>query len=97
MKKQQSLLLVSVLLMSMVSQAGTVRIYNNDSKIHKIELNCQGSRKILEVKSSQTSTYTFHSSASECDIKGGTVKFPVEKIVSGNNFKFKNNMAYKTW
>lgn len=95
--KKLSGLFFSGMLFSMISEAGSVLIYNNDSRSHKVELDCQGRSKTLDVKASQTATYTFHSTSSECKIKGGSVSFPVDKLVSGNNFKFKNSMAYKTW
>ena len=73
--------------------AGSIRVYNNDSKTHTIELKCGGSSKKVEVRASTTATYTFHSTAKECDITGGTVKFPVKKLKDGTKWKFKNGEA----
>ena len=75
--------------------AGSIRVYNNDSKEHTIELKCSGSSKTVKVKGSTTATYTFHSSSKECDIVGGTVKFPTKKLVDGQKWKFKDDKAIK--
>ncbi|MEH6448161.1 MAG: hypothetical protein V7765_05785 [Oleispira sp.] len=75
--------------------AGTVRIYNNDSQTHTVNLKCNGSSKELKVSASATSSYTFHSSASSCDIVGGSVSFPASKLENGQSWKFKNNTATK--
>lgn len=75
--------------------AGSIRVYNNDSKVHKIELKCSGSSKTVEVRASTTATYTFHSTSKECDIVGGTVTFPTKKLVDGQKWKFKNDKARK--
>jgi len=84
-----------ILCVSSIASAGTIRVYNNDSKVHKIELKCSGSSKTLEVRASTTATYTFHSSSKECDIVGGTVKFPTKKLVDGQKWKFKGDKAVK--
>lgn len=75
--------------------AGTIRVYNNDSKEHTIELKCSGSSKTVKVKGSTTASYTFHSTSKECDIVGGTVSFPVKKLVDGQKWKFKDDKAIK--
>jgi len=75
--------------------AGTIRVYNNDSKEHTIKLKCSGSSKTVTVKGSTTASYTFHSSSKECDIVGGSVKFPTKKLVDGQKWKFKNDKAVK--
>lgn len=80
---------------SSVAFAGTIRVYNNDSKVHKIQLKCSGSSKTVEVRASTTASYTFHSSSKECDIVGGTVSFPVKKLKDGQKWKFKNDKAVK--
>ncbi len=93
----KTLLLCAALFFSSVSvaNAGSIRVYNNDSKNHTIELKCSGSSKTVEVKRSSTATYTFHSSARSCDIVGGTVKFPVKVLKDGTKWKFKNGEAKK--
>ncbi len=75
--------------------AGTIRVYNNDSKEHTIKLKCSGSSKTVKVKASTTASYTFHSSSKECDIVGGSVKFPTKKLIDGQKWKFKNDKAVK--
>lgn len=75
--------------------AGTIRVYNNDSKVHKVELKCSGSSKSFEIRASTTASYTFHSSSKECDIVGGTVKWPAKKLKDGTKWKIKNGEAKK--
>lgn len=75
--------------------AGTIRVYNSDSKVHKVELNCSGSKKTIEIRASTTASYTFHSSSNECKIVGGTVKFPTDKMENGQKWKIKNDKATK--
>lgn len=75
--------------------AGTIRVYNNDSKTHTIKLKCSGSSKSIDIKGSTTASYTFHSSSKSCDIVGGTVKFPTKKLEDGQKWKFKNGTAKK--
>ena len=82
-------------LSSAVAHAGSIRVYNSDSKEHKIELKCSGSSKTVKVKASTTATYTFHSTSKECEITGGTVKFPVKKLEDGQKWKFKDGKATK--
>ena len=73
--------------------AGSIRVENGDSKVHKIELKCSGSSKTVEVRASTTATYTFHSSSKECDIAGGSIKFPVSKLQDGQKWKIKDCTA----
>lgn len=75
------------------TSAGTVRIHNNDSRTHLVKLKCNGSSKNLQVSGSSTSSYTFHSTASSCDIIGGTVNFSVSRLKDGQSWKFKDNKA----
>ncbi|MEZ4402974.1 MAG: hypothetical protein R3B06_23330 [Kofleriaceae bacterium] len=75
--------------------AGSIRVYNSDSKTHTIELKCSGSSKSIEVRGSTTATYTFHSTAKSCDITGGTVSFPVGTLEDGQSWKFKDGKAVK--
>ncbi|MBK9033535.1 MAG: hypothetical protein IPL61_20100 [Myxococcales bacterium] len=75
--------------------AGSIRVYNNDSKTHTIELKCSGSSKSVEVRASTTATYTFHSTSKSCDIVGGTVTFPTKTLEDGQSWKFKDGKASK--
>lgn len=83
------------MLASTAAFAGTIRVYNNDSKTHTIKLKCSGSSKSIDIKGSTTASYTFHSSSKSCDIVGGTVKFPTKKLEDGQKWKFKNGEAKK--
>ena len=83
------------LTLSVSAMAGSVRIYNNDSKTHVVKLKCNGSSKTLQVSASATSTYTFSSTASSCDIVGGSVSFPSSVMNDGEAWKFKNGTAQK--
>ncbi len=76
--------------------AGSVRIHNNDSSEHRIELKCSGSSKTLIISASRTSTYTFHSTSASCDIVGGSVSFPTSKLEDGQSWKIKQSKATKS-
>lgn len=95
MKKKLSTLasIICILGFTTSAYAGSVRIYNSDSRTHTIELNCSGSSKTVEVRGSTTATYTFHSTSSECKITGGTVDFPSSTLKNGQRWKFKNGKA----
>ena len=95
MKKMIVMTALLTLGLSSTAFAGTIRVYNSDSKTHKIELKCSGSSKTVEVKGSTTASYTFHSSSKSCDIVGGTVKFPTKKLEDGQKWKFKGDKAEK--
>lgn len=73
--------------------AGTIRVQNSDSKTHTIELKCSGSSKTVELKASTTTSYTFHSSSKSCDIVGGSLSFPTNKLEDGQKWKIKNGKA----
>ncbi len=75
--------------------AGSIRVYNSDSKSHTVKLKCSGSSKSIEIRASTTATYTFHSTSKQCDIVGGTVSFPTKKLEDGQKWKIKNNKANK--
>ncbi len=75
--------------------AGTIRVENHDSKSYTVKLKCSGSSKQFEIRASTTTSYTFHSSAKECDIVGGTLSFPVNKLVDGQKWKINNGKAQK--
>ena len=95
MKKALAFAALLTLGISSVAVAGSIRVYNNDSKVHKVELKCSGSSKSIEIRASTTATYTFHSTSKECDIVGGSVKFPTKKMVDGQKWKIKNDEAKK--
>ena len=84
---------VCILLLPCLAQAGSVRIYNSDSKTHVVKLKCNGSSKTLQVNGSATSTYTFHSTASQCDIVGGSVSFSTSSIKDGQKWTFRGGSA----
>jgi len=86
---------LSIVAFSQSLLAGSIRIYNNDSNTHVIKLKCNGSSKTLKINRSATSTYTFHSTASKCDVDGGTVRFPSRNIQDGQAWKIKNGLASK--
>lgn len=77
------------------AHAGTIRVYNHDSKTHTVKLKCSGSSKSFDIRASTTASYTFHSSAKECDIVGGTVSWPTKKLVDGTKWKISNGKATK--
>ena len=93
----KKLLLTAAIFLATASMAyaGSIRVYNNDSKTHTVELKCSGSSKSIEVRGATTASYTFHSSSKSCDIVGGSVTFPVKKLVDGQKWKFKNGKAIK--
>jgi len=70
--------------------AGTIRVDNGDSKSYKVELKCSGTSKTVEIRSSTTASYTFNSTAKECDIVGGDLKFPTAKLVNGQKWRIRN-------
>ncbi len=82
-----------MMLLPCLVQAGSVRIYNSDSKTHVVKLKCNGSSKNLQINGSATSTYTFHSTASQCEIVGGSVKFSVSNIKDGQRWTFRGGSA----
>jgi hypothetical protein len=73
--------------------AGTIRVYNNDSKDHTVELKCSGSSKSITIRKSTTASYTFHSTNNSCDIVGGSVTFPTKKLENGQKWKIKDDKA----
>lgn len=93
--KRSSVLVVGTALAIFTSTAfaGSIRVYNADSKSHTIELKCSGSSKSVEIKGSTTSTYTFHSTSKECDIVGGSVSFPTKKLEDGKKWRIKDGKA----
>mgnify|MGYP004145948387 CR=1 FL=1 len=88
-----ALVAAAVLLVPALAHAGTIRVQNGDSTEHTIELKCSGSSKTVELKSSTTSSYTFHSTSSSCDIVGGSVQFPTEKLENGQKWKIDKGVA----
>lgn len=79
------------LTLSVNVMAGSVRIHNNDSKTHIVKLKCNGSSKTLQISASSTSTYTFSSTASSCDIVGGSVSFPSSVLNDGESWKIRSD------
>ena len=91
---KKSLIIIAIATFAATSaSAGTIRVYNNDSKTHTVKLKCSGSSKSFDIKASTTASYTFHSSAKECDIVGGSVKFPGKTLKDGAKFKIKDGKA----
>jgi|GEM_PF-1239109 len=95
MKRVTSGLLAGLMVIALAgtAYAGSIRVYNNDSKTHTVKLKCNGSSKSFDIKASTTTTYTFHSTASSCDIVGGTISWPVKKLENGKKWKIKNGKA----
>ena len=89
----RSLVVCAVLLVPSIALAGSIRVQNQDSKEHTVELKCSGSSKSVTMKASTTSTYTFHSTSSSCDIVGGSVSFPTDKLENGQKWTIKNGTA----
>ncbi len=95
MKTRLLLALVGVVALSATAFAGSIRVYNNDSKTHTVKLKCSGSSKSFEIRASTTATYTFHSTSKECDIVGGTITWPTKKMTDGGKWKIKDGKAVK--
>ncbi|HPH64629.1 MAG TPA: hypothetical protein PLF40_02750 [Kofleriaceae bacterium] len=93
--KKITLSFITLISLTAVASAGSIRVYNSDSKSHKIELKCSGSSKTVEIDPSKTTTYTFHSTSKECDIVGGSIKFPTTKLTDGGSWKIKDGVATK--
>ncbi len=91
--KRTVLALGCLLALGGIAAAGTIRVENSDSKAHKVEIKCSGSSSSFEVRASTTTSYTFSSTAKECDIVGGTIKFPTAKLVDGQAWKIKDGEA----
>ena len=91
--KSAAMVFFLVVSMTGIAHAGSIRVYNNDSKTHTVELKCNGSSKTLEIRSSTTATYTFHSTAKKCEITGGTVKWPGRTLEDGTKWNIKGGEA----
>ena len=72
--------------------AGTIRVESD--KNYVVKLKCSGSSKTIKIGRG-TTTVTFHSSSSSCDIVGGQVKWPVTKLVNNGKWKIRNGAAKK--
>ena len=75
-----------------VASAGSIRVESDGN--YSVNLKCSGSSKTIKIPSG-TTTVTFHSSSSSCDIAGGDVKWPVSKLENGAKFKIKSGTAKK--
>ena len=75
-----------------VASAGTIRVESDNT--YSIDLKCSGSSKTVEIRRG-TTTVTFHSTNSSCDIVGGDVKWPVKKLENGGKWKIKSGKAQK--
>lgn len=73
-----------------VASAGSIRVESDGN--YSVNLKCSGSSKTIKIPSG-TTTVTFHSSSSSCDIVGGDVKWPVGKLENGAKFKIKSGQA----
>ena len=93
MKRKIILSAICLVAMTSTAVAGTIRVYNSDSKTHKVELKCSGSSKSIEIRGSTTASYTFHSTNQSCDIVGGTVTFPTSTLENGQKWKIKDGKA----
>ncbi len=93
--KKLALTGLATALLTSTALAGSIRVENHDSKTYKVELKCSGSSTSIEIKGSTTTSYTFHSSAKECDIVGGGLSFPVKKLEDGQKWKINNGKAEK--
>jgi len=91
--KKLVLALVCVAFLASTALAGTIRVYNHDSKDHTVDLKCSGSSKSITIRASTTASYTFHSTNKECDIVGGSVTFPTKTLVDGQKWKISNGKA----
>ena len=75
-----------------VASAGTIRVESDGS--YSVDLKCSGSSKTIQIPSG-TTTVTFHSTSSSCDIVGGDVKWPVSKLENNGKWKIKSGTAQK--
>jgi len=73
--------------------AGSIRVYNQDSKSHTVNLKCSGSSKSFTIRGSTTATYTFHSTSKSCKITGGSITWPTSTLQNGQKWKIKNGKA----
>ncbi len=89
----RSLLAATLLLAAGVAHAGSVRVQNQDSSAHTVELKCSGAKRTVTIKASTTSTVTFHSTLDACEIEGGTVEFPTETLEDGQKWRIQNGDA----
>ncbi|MFT7579591.1 MAG: hypothetical protein ACI9MR_001257 [Myxococcota bacterium] len=94
----KSIFIAAILLVSTagIANAGTIRVQNQDSSSYTVKLKCSGSSKSINIKSSTTASYTFHSSSKSCDIVGGGISFPVGTMEDGQKWTIKNGKAKKS-
>ena len=70
--------------------AGTIRVESDGN--YTVKLKCSGSSKTIKIPSG-TTTVTFHSTSSSCDIVGGDVTWPVKKLETNSKWKIKKGAA----
>jgi hypothetical protein len=94
MKKMMTILTILAVscFFASVASAGSIRV-ESDGK-YSVNLKCSGSSKTISIPSG-TTTVTFHSTSSSCDIAGGDVKWPVSKLENGGKWKIKSGTAKK--
>ena len=94
MKKLSAVIgiLAILILTPAVAFAGTIRVESDNN--YTVNLKCSGSSKTIKIRRG-TTTVTFHSSSSSCDIVGGAVKWPVKKLTNNGKWKIKNSVAKK--
>ena len=73
------LLTLALIFSASSTSALSIRVYNQDSKDHTVQLKCNGSAKSVTIKKSATATYTVQTSASTCQVTGGSATFPGNK------------------
>ena len=78
--------------LSSIALAGSIRVESDSN--YSVNLKCSGSSKTIKIPSG-TTTVTFHSSSSSCDIAGGDVKWPVSKLENNGKWKIKSGQAKK--
>ena len=84
--------MVVLVLTPALALAGTIRVESD--KNYTVNLKCSGSSKTIKIGRG-TTTVTFHSSSSSCDIVGGQVKWPVKKLTNNGKWKIRSGVAKK--
>lgn len=94
MKKLSTFFVAAAFLTLSVSPAlaGSMRVESD--KAYRVKMKCNGSSKTITIRAG-TTTVTFDSTSSSCDIAGGAVKWPVKKVTNNSRWKIKNGVAKK--